>query len=129
MLIKRRLDNPAEAGGRLYEAIPAIVDSLDVVTEKLQAEFDVKPAEASAELDELFGGGITSSGAADVLPLAKEIQKPENGEKVRKLIVEVIESQKQIKKDSKTAGYLLKCCANAQADLAAAIKFGLRPRV
>ncbi|MBP5100992.1 hypothetical protein, partial [Pseudomonas protegens] len=37
------IDNPDEAGGRLYDAIPAIVESLDIIKEKLQAEFDVKP--------------------------------------------------------------------------------------
>jgi hypothetical protein len=59
--------------------------------------------------------------------LAKEIQKPENAEKARKIIVEVIESQRQLKKDSKAAGYLLDCCARDQALLTAAVKDGLRP--
>lgn len=121
------IEKPEEAGGRLYEAIPAIVESLDIIKEKLLAEFDVIPAEASKGLDELFGGGVTSAAASSDLPLAKEVQKPENAAKVRKIIVEVIESQRQLKKDSKAEGYLLKCCANAQAALAAGIKEGLRP--
>jgi hypothetical protein len=61
------------------------------------------------------------------MPLAKEIQKPENSAKARKIIVEVIESQKQLKKDSKSANYLLDCCAKAQALLAAGVKDGFRP--
>ena len=39
----------------------------------------------------------------------------------------MIESQKQLKKDSKDAGYLLDCCSKAQAALVAAVSKGLRP--
>lgn len=122
------IEKPEDAGGRLYEAIPAIVESLDQVKEKLQEQFEVKPAAADAGLHELFGGAPVPPGdkPAD-MPLAKEIQKPENAEKARKIIVEVIESQKQLKKDAKSANYLLDCCAKAQALLAAAVKDGLRP--
>jgi hypothetical protein len=120
------IEKPDEAGGRLYEVIPAIVESLDHIKEKLLTEFDVKAPEASKGLDELFGGGPSAAVSND-LPLAKEVQKPENAAKARKIIVEVIESQRQLKKDSKAEGYLLKCCANAQAALAAGIKEGLRP--
>lgn len=121
------IDNPKEAGGRLYDAIPAIVESLDMIKEKLQAEFELKPDTATAELDELFGGTPPSAGGNSLdIPLAKEIQKPESAEKARKIIVEVIESQRQLKKDSKSAGYLLDCCARAQSALTAAVKDGLR---
>lgn len=120
------IENPDEAGGRLYEAIPAIVESLDAIKEKLLADFPVKTTDAAPGLDELFGGGAPAAAGSLDLPLAKEIQKPEHAVKVRKIIVEVIEAQKQLKKDSKAEGYLLKCCANAQAALAAAIKDGLR---
>ncbi|QTU04866.1 hypothetical protein HUT24_28040 [Pseudomonas protegens] len=122
------IDNPDEAGGRLYDAIPAIVESLDIIKEKLQAEFDVKPEVAPADLDDMFGGTPTISGTNPLdMPLAKEIQKPESAEKARKIIVEVIESQRQLKKDSKSAEYLLDCCAKAQSALTAAVKDGLRP--
>jgi hypothetical protein len=122
------IDKPEDAGGRLYEAIPAIVESIDEVTSKLLGDFEVMPATASeGGLADLFGGSASVSSDALDLPLAKEIQKPENGDKARKIIVEVIESQRQLKKDSKTAGYLLDCCAKAHAALAAATKEGLRP--
>ena len=122
------MDNPDEAGGRLYEAIPAIVESLDQVKEKLRQEFAVQPVASDAGLEAIFGGA-PAAGQADPLdiPLAKEIQKPENSTKARKIIVEVIESQKQLKKDAKSANYLLDCCAKAQALLAAAVKDGFRP--
>lgn len=122
------IDKPEEAGGRLYEAIPAILESLEEVKAKLLEDFDVQPAAEVAGIDELFGGLVTA-GNPDALdmPLAKEIQKPENTDKARKIIVEVIESQKQLKKDAKSASYLLECCAKAQAQLTAAVKDGLRP--
>jgi hypothetical protein len=122
------IEKPEDAGGRLYEAIPAIMESLDQVREKLQDEFNVKPAAPDAQLDGLFGGVAVAAGEKSIdMPLAAEIQKPENAEKARKIIVEVIESQKQLKKDAKSASYLLDCCAKAQALLAAAVKDGLRP--
>ena len=122
------IDNPDEAGGRLYEAIPAIVESLDQVKEKLQQEFAVEPAAADPGLESYFGGAPATASADPIdMPLAKEIQKPENSGKARKIIVEVIEAQKQLKKDSKSANYLLDCCAKAQAFLTAAVKDGFRP--
>ncbi len=121
------IEKPEDAGGRLYEAIPAIMESLDQVKEKLQDEFDVKPAATDEQLEGLFGGSKVAESESIDMPLAKEIQKPENAEKARKIIVEVIESQKQLKKDAKSANYLLDCCAKAQALLAAAVKDGLRP--
>ncbi|MBK7576839.1 MAG: hypothetical protein IPI24_05345 [Ignavibacteria bacterium] len=60
------------------------------------------------------------------IPLAQAIQKPENSAAARKIIVDVIETQKQLKKDSKTADYLMACCAKAHALLAAAVKDGFR---
>ena len=123
------IDKPDEAGGRLYEAIPAIMASLDEVKEKLHEEFQTKPAAIDPKLDELFGGvpAIAEGGTAEDMPLAKDIQKPENADKAREIIVDVIETQRQLKKDAKSAGYLLDCCAKAQALLAAAVKDGLRP--
>jgi len=122
------IDNPAEAGGRLYEAIPAIVESLDQVKEKLQEAFPVDTVAVDSQLEGLFGGAGGAAGVDQTdMPLAKEIQKPENSAKARKIIVEVIESQKQLKKDSKSANYLLDCCAKAQALLAAGVKDGFRP--
>jgi hypothetical protein len=125
------IDNPEEAGGRLYDAIPAIMEDLDVVISKLRQQFVVE-AESFQDnsLDDFFGGGGSSETQAEdamSVPLAKEIQKAENADSARKIIVEVIESQKQLKKDSKDAGYLLDCCSKSQAALMAAVAKGLRP--
>ncbi len=121
------IDNPAQAGGRLYEAIPAMMENLDQVKTKLIAEIEVEDIPADSSLDALFGGGAPSSTSGSEMALATAMQKPENGQKIREIIVEVIESQKQLKKEAKSANYLIDCCAKAHALLAAASKDGLRP--
>ncbi|MGA4238860.1 hypothetical protein ACI2TJ_23855 [Ralstonia nicotianae] len=123
------IEKPEEAGSRLYEAIPAVLDSIDEVRAKLLETFKVEPPKpAQNGLADLFGGvpPVAGEDPRD-LPLAQEIQKPENVDAARKIIVEVIESQRQLQKDAKSANYLLDCCAKAQAALAAAVKEGLRP--
>lgn len=123
------IDKPEEAGSRLYEAIPAVLESIDEVRTKLLEAFKVEPAKSADDaLTDLFGGVPPAAGEDPRdLPLAQEIQKPENVDDARKIIVAVIESQKQLQKDAKSANYLLDCCAKAQAALAAAVKEGLRP--
>ncbi|SOY54128.1 conserved hypothetical protein [Cupriavidus taiwanensis] len=123
------IEKPDEAGSRLYEAIPAVLESLDEVKNKLLENFTVGVAEPVDDaLTDLFGGGLAAPGEDPRdLPLAKEMQKPENTDAARKIIVEVIESQKQLKKDAKNASYLLECCTKAHAILTAAVKEGLRP--
>ncbi|WP_047534283.1 hypothetical protein [Methylotenera sp. N17] len=120
------IDNPAKAGGRLYEQIPAILDCLDQVKEKLVEEFPVADSQSSAQIQDLFGGGGNNS-ASNFLPLSLEIRKPENIGKARDIIVEVITSAKELKKNSKAAEYLLECCKKANAQLSAAVQDGLRP--
>lgn len=121
------IDKPGEAGGRLYDAIPAIAAGLDVVKNRLWEEFEPQEPSEAVGLDELFGGGgaMAPTGSGDVA-LAGEIQKIENSARARAIIVEVIESQKQLKKDSKTSGFLLTNCARANALLTATVKAGLR---
>ncbi len=123
------IEKPEEAGSRLYEAIPAVLESIEEVRTKLLETFKVEPSKPPQDdLAELFGGVPPAAGEdARDLPLAQEIQKAENVDAARKIIVEVIESQKQLQKDAKSANYLLDCCAKAQAALAAAVKEGLRP--
>ena len=105
------------------------MEHLDAVVSKLHDSFEVKDesGQGAGSLEDMFGGGTSTASDAHDIPLAKEIQKAENSDKARKIIVEVIESQKQLKKDSKDAGYLLDCCSKAQAALVAAVSKGLRP--
>lgn len=121
------IENPEAYTGRLYEAIPDIGENIDIIKLKLSEEFEISSGTTTDEVDELFGGAILGDENSSDLPLAQEIRKAGNAEKARSIIVEVIESQKQIKKDAKAEGYLLKMCSAAHADLAAAVKSGLRP--
>ncbi len=120
------IERPEEAGGRLYEAIPAVGEYLDQVRQRLLAEFPVDTPEADEALEALFGGGPTKGEPRDA-PLAVEIQRPENTGRARQIIVDVIESQRQLKRDSKQANFLLDACAKANALLTGAAKDGLRP--
>jgi hypothetical protein len=121
------IDNPMEAGGRLYEQIPAILGSLDEVRDKLADEFPVTAPAPSPEVEDLFGSGITDETSALSTPLSVEIAKDENVDKARRIIVEVIASQKELKRNSKAAEYLVECCKKANASLSAAVNDGLRP--
>lgn len=121
------IEKPEEAGGRLYEVIPAIAESVNEVKARLQDAFEVKPLEDSKELDDLFGGVVPDDGTTPIdLPLAKEIQKEENLDLARKIIAEVVETQKQLKLDEKTAFFLFDRVTAAHTQLAAAVKAGLR---
>lgn len=121
------IESPEAYTGRLYDAIPDIGENIDIIRDKLIEEFNVATGTATDEVDELFGGSSLVSDQSSDLPLALEIRKSANAERARTIIVEVIETQKQLKKDTKAEGYLLKMCSGAHADLAAAVKSGLRP--
>lgn len=123
------IDSPMAAGGRLYEQIPAILNSLNEVRDKLADEFPVTPLAPTPEVVNMFGGGGATANDPSALstPLAVEISKDKNVDRARKIIVEVIVSQKELKKNSKAAEYLIECCKKANALLSAAVKDGLRP--
>ena len=118
------IDKPDEAGGRLYEQIPAILDNIKEVKEKLAEEFPVAVPAAKDDEDP-----FADEKPAEVhsIPLSEQIRKPENVSTARKIIVEVIASQKELKKNIKAAEYLLDCTKKAHAALQAAVKDGLRP--
>lgn len=120
------IDDSADVGGRLYEAIPGIQEHIAIVKAQLQARFKVTPSATGDGLDEMFGGIAQLSGAIDI-PLSVEIQKPENAEEAREIIVDVLESQKQLKKDARTANALIKMLADANAKLSTAVSQCLKP--
>ncbi|WP_298672540.1 hypothetical protein [uncultured Sphingomonas sp.] len=119
------IDDPT-AVGRLYEAIPALADNIEEVSNRLAAEFPVKPASTSSELDELFGGGMGGDDQAIDTALVAVLQDEDSRKQARDIIADVLEAQRQLKKDRKAAGYLLDTCAKARAALEAAVKDGLR---
>lgn len=117
------MDKPEEAGGRLYDTIPAVYDHLEMVAEKLLEKFPVTPQGTdSDELDDIFGSEtLLSSEVSTDIPLAQEVSKAQNASEARALMVDVLESQKQLKKDNKGANFLINCCAKAQSALTAAV--------
>jgi hypothetical protein len=120
------IDDPSSVG-RLYLAIPELAVSLDKVGDRLWEEFAVEASVPDDGLDALFGDGQPSAPAAREATLATVLQDPQRLPRAREVIADVLESERQLKKDVKKAGYLLDVCAKANAALTAAVKDGLRP--
>ncbi|SPA25377.1 conserved hypothetical protein [Cupriavidus taiwanensis] len=120
------IDKPGEAGERLYGVIPKIQEFLPKVKAKLAHAFKVEPAPADQTTQELFGGGPVATQPDVSYALAAEIVKPTNSDKVRALVVEVIEAENELQKERNNAGYLLKMLKDANSKLQAAVSDGLR---
>jgi len=120
------LDKPEEAGGRLYQAIPSILNYLDKINHELSNTFKISSRVKKGGLRDMFGSAKATSEGHDIR-LVEEISKKENIDKAREIIVEVIKSQKEQEKDSKSANYLLDQCSRAAGILSATVSNGLRP--
>lgn len=120
------IDEPT-AVGRLYTAIPDLAVSLDKVAERLSEEFDVETTTVDDGLDALFGDGQADETGARETALIGVLKDPDQWSRTREIIADVLESERQLKKDVKKAGYLLDLCAKANSTLTAAVKDGLRP--
>ncbi len=120
------IDEPA-AVGRLYTAIPDMAASLDKVVERLNDEFEVTTTTLDDGLDALFGDGQADEAGARETALIGVLKDPDQWARAREVIADVLESERQLKKDVKKAGYLLDLCAKANSTLTAAVKDGLRP--
>jgi hypothetical protein len=125
------IDNPDQAGGRLYAAVKDIAEHIDVVHDRLQSHFNVAVPAPVAGVADLFGGVSPAAGpeTSDVraIALAAHIQQPTNAEQARQVIVDAIESQRQLRKDARTASFLLTSCSKAHSTLAEAVRVALRP--
>lgn len=120
------IDDP-NAVGRLYIAIPELATNLDKVVERLTSELNLETDEPDDGLDDLFGGGQRDKKDLQQPALIKALQNPTQRAQARDAIGEVLETERQVKKDVKKAGYLLDQCAKANSYLTAAAKEGLRP--
>jgi hypothetical protein len=120
------IDEPT-AVGRLYIAIPDLAISLDKVVERLSSELEVETATPDDGLDALFGDGKDDDAGAKETGLINALKDPAQWARAREAIADVLETERQLKKDVKKAGYLLDQCARANSFLTAAAKDGLRP--
>lgn len=120
------IDDPT-AVGRLYIAIPELAAHLHRVIERLVSELDLETTAPDDGLDDLFGGGQADESDAHQAGLIQALRDPAQRTQAREVIGEVLETERQVKKDVKKAGYLLDQCAKANSFLTAAAKEGLRP--
>lgn len=120
------IDQPGKAGERLYSAIPKIQEHLSKVKTKLAAAFPVTASTPDPTTQELFGDDVPGAVPDVSWVLAAEIVKPENSDKVRGIVVDVIETESELQKERNNAGYLLKQLIDANAKLQAAVSDGMR---
>ncbi len=118
------IDNGEEVG-RLYAAIPDIQKYLDNIKTELRKSFQMTGATAP-DSDDLLGD--TSSAVEDVR-LAAALSRDEGARRqARDVIRDVIEAQRSLEKDAKSAEYLLKLVLKANSLLETAVA-NLRPEV
>jgi hypothetical protein len=112
------IDNPAEVNDSLHDAINNLGNHIGVIVDKLQKAFNVQAPVANAALDDMFGGGGAQnpSEALD-LAIAKEIENEDKAAEARKIIVDLIESEKLKRRENKSASKLLDSCAKANSAL------------
>lgn len=120
------IDEPTTVG-RLYIAIPDLAASLDKVVERLSNKLEVDTTTPDDGLDNLFGDGKNDDAGAKETGLINALKDPAQWARAREAIADVLETERQLKKDVKKAGYLLDQCAKANSFLTAAAKDGLRP--
>lgn len=118
------LDDPK--GGRLYEYIPDLQKFLPKVKDSLYEEFKerLEGREEKGGLEDLFGDVSQVSGLE--IQLAEIIGEESNREKASEVIKEVIESQRQMEREIKTANHVLKSLQRANTEIHNAIT-GLKP--
>jgi hypothetical protein len=128
------IDNPDEAGGRLYGSVKDIADNIDVVRGRLQSHFNVTPPAPTPAVQDLFGGvpsaggsGTPDSAEVEAIALAAHIQQSSNAAAARAVIVDAVESQRQLRRDASNAQTLIRKCTEAHTKLAEAARTALTP--
>lgn len=122
------IEQSESVGRRLYEAIPEAQKYLPTVKAKLKAQFPVAaPAAANGDLADLFGGAVAKNDPIDIPLAAAIVATPESKDKAREIIVDVIETQRELKKEAQSANFLLNQLARANGFVQSAISEGLKP--
>lgn len=115
------IDNPNEAGGRLYDTIPSIRKYIEPIKSKLIKEFPITEAEKSES--DIFG---TPENPNYDLALSIKIGEPINRVKARQIISDTIEDQKSLAKDAESVTHLFKLVQKANTAIQTA-SLAMRP--
>ncbi|MBO4227398.1 hypothetical protein [Bradyrhizobium neotropicale] len=127
------IDDPENAGDRLYAVIPKVREYLPAVKTALAEAFPAKPVQTDVTAEEAFGGfeehpaGTTSPAISD-LALVGEIKRSEASiTRARGVVIETIRSQDEQSRERDAADFLFKTLKKANALLQNASGHGLRP--
>lgn len=121
------IEKSETVGRRLYEAIPEIQKYLPNVKSKLKEQFPVKaPESKKGDMEDLFGGAVAKNDPLDIPLAAAIVATPESKEKAKEIIVEVIDAQRELKKEAQSANFLINQLARANGFVQSAISDGLK---
>lgn len=122
------IDRPEEVGGRLYDAVPKLFEHLDDVIVKVNGTLGLTDtANMDAALEELLGGGATGGTSSEGMAISTALSDSKSIDDARKVVLETLETQELLKKNSRDADFLLECCSKAHSALRTAVGKGLRP--
>ncbi len=115
------IDGKGDIEGRLYEWIPDIKENLPAIINQLKVELPVhEPLQSRKNDYDLFGNTQSSK---ILEPLIQAINKSENHELLIETVVDVIEGQKEKKKQKIKANAVLKEVSNANTSLKTALNY------
>lgn len=122
------IDEPDEAGERLYTVIPEVQEHLSLVVEALQEEFSTD-SEAEGPTEE----GYFSDEDENVTQVAKNIalvdsicSSEENSQRAREIISQVLDEQKSLKKEKVKENYLFTTLKKALSNVNNASIHGIK---
>jgi hypothetical protein len=97
------VENSGEVTGRLYERIPELKENLNEIAKRLSTELKItKTTKTSKDNYDLFGSSTTR-----VSPIISAITKPENKQKVVQIALDVIDGEKEKKRQKKKTDSVL----------------------
>jgi hypothetical protein len=111
------LDNPESFEGRIYDHIPQIKEHLNNITTELAEELSITPSTESQPplVDELFGTPEPSNNNMELI--IQTSVDPQNHARVIETIFDVLDSEKESKKQKNRANAVLKEISEANAHL------------
>lgn len=124
------IEEPGEAGDRLYSMIPKIQEHLGPIVMDLREELHVEAETSSDSEESYFGGDANSnellSASADVALMRKIRSSDEMKAKARESILQTIERESQLKAEKTKKNYLSDTLRKGLAHVTSAATHGLR---